>query len=463
MSEQLQLETCEDVDRFFREGRQYFNPIYVEKLLQTTNVYTNVQMEPWVLQHGTSARGFRFNRNFYDPCTPWKLVKSERCEQNSCDHDPEIIMRSGTDSYEYHLLKKEYQTEWICVTDLMYRQFPLEELLNFEKQNALITKDIHTEFTRANFIGGSGYKWVGLVDPDSEQCGEPENAGFYVEEYDDGVSGGYNLCAIRVKVPVADLENVAYLSLDLLEQIYVQLQDEDDAFRTDLTEAAGRPLLQVVIPDTRIAKSMYFQAKRDAGYFDANTDFTPELRSLKLGIHKIIGDFAFMQDITAVKFNADTVFNATLDPFDAEDPTTWPRLIRVPKYIRTAAEIGCKYIPNPDYRFADFAISVVWTPQAICKYFMPSFTGYGGATIETPNFAGDFEWKRPDWPCNQFMDHGFFQAQFRLAMQIKDPTIMHTVLHRMNKRVDLKGSCCPLNEYTAPVPADCYVCEGLGE
>ena len=51
-------------------------------------------------------------------------------------------------------------------------------------------------------------------------------------------------------------------------------------------------LLDIVIPDPRVGRALYFQAKRNNGYWDANTDFDARLSSLKLGVNRVIGDYA---------------------------------------------------------------------------------------------------------------------------------------------------------------------------
>jgi hypothetical protein len=117
--DQLWFGTCEDVDTYFREGREFFNETYVKKLAQVSAWFTRVPTGTWPMNSGTTQRGFRFGRGFFDPAKPWRKVRSERCTQNSCEEAPEIVRRPGTDSYTWDLLRKELETEWICVEDLI--------------------------------------------------------------------------------------------------------------------------------------------------------------------------------------------------------------------------------------------------------------------------------------------------------------------------------------------------------
>lgn len=466
MSEMIQFNSCAELDSFFREGREYFNDLYVKKLVTNSTYFTRFEEQPWPLNHTTEQKAFRFGRGFHDPCSPFRKIVDGYCETDSCSTNSEVIQRPGTESYTFELLRKEMHTDWICVESMLYRLFPAEEILQFEESNARITKNVHEEFLRANYIGGAGHKWLGVTTEDGTYCGLVDDAAWFVPTSDNqaNTDSGYNLCELRVKLAVADLPKIAYLSLDLLDDALIDLQNEDDAFRLDIAEATGMQLLDIVIPDPRVGRALYFQAKRNNGYWDANTDFDARLSSLKLGVNRVIGDYAFGYDINAARFNAAPTADQPVAPFSPTDPTTWAKLIRVPRYVKIVQENGCSYIPNKDYANADFAISVAMVNKAMVKWTMPSSTGYSKAQMMGQNYAGDWEWKNPDWECNRWRKMGYYQAQFRLAAQVKDPTLMHCFLHRLPKTKNLYGSCCPLNDYTPPTdPADCYNCNGVGD
>ena len=336
--------------------------------------------------------------------------------------------------------------------------------MQIEETNMLISKHVHEEFVRANFLGAAGYHWLPVANEDGEWCGEAEHNGWYVEQFSGTNQSGFNLQYVRVKIKASDLNDIAFLSLDMLDDILVNLQNEDDAYRLDIAEAAGAPLLDILVPDARTARKLYFQARESNGYWDSNAGFTPELRELKLGIRRVIGDYAMSYDIDAPRFNADTAFNKTLPAFSASNPATWPRLVRVPRYVRVAAEEGCKYVFNPDYNDTDFGISVPWIEKAVIKWMMPSATGYGNVQMPAQDYAGAWDFFNPKTEANPFQKLGRFQAQHRIGAQIPDPTLMHPILHRLDKRRTFTGSDCGLNEYYAPsTPPDCYTCVGVGE
>jgi len=459
-SEVLYFSAPEQLDTYFREGREHFNETYVKKLAQTGTYMKRVAMKMWPSNSGTVQRGFRFGRGYFNPDKPWYKIVSERCEANGCDSQPEKIKRPGTDSYTWQLLKKEMETDWICVEDLMRRLVPEHEVMQIENTNAIITRTVHEEFTKSNWFGASGHKWLGTVDEDSEFCGETTDSGWTVEEFEETGEGGYNLKYLRVNIDPADLNTIAELSVDMLDDCLLDLAAEEESYRIDFMEAGAR-VLDVVIPDSRIARRMWRNAREVGGFNPSEAGYDKNLSEAKLGVRKVIGDYALTYDSTAPKFNADSVFNATLGAYDAADPDTYPRLVRVPRYTEVEAEIGYKYIPNPEHKTADFGLTCVWVPDAMVKYTDPAFTGYGSVRMETIDYAGNFKWRRPDWESNRKGKLGFFEAEFHLAAQILDPTIMHSILHRVPNGKTLSTVDCPLiADYVDPGVLDNYVCQG---
>jgi len=462
------FQSCEDVDRFFREGREAFNPIYVQKMATMSSYFSRIPKQSWILNSGTSARGFRLGRQFYDPTKPWHKIISDRCEQNSCDSQPEIIQRAGTQSYTYHLLRKELETTWFCVEDLLRRLMPAEEVMAMESANALITKHVHEEFCRASYVGSSGHKWIGIADADSQFCGLPDDEGWSMKRFTGENEDGYDTRYVYVKINPIELATIAMLSIDLLDEALIDLNDEDDAYRLDVQDAMGMPMLDILVPDARTGRSLWYRAKEDMGNWDSEAGFTDRQTMARLGINRVIGDHAFSYDRDALKYNADVAYNTALlasnaYAFDPANEASWPRLVRVPRYIKRTVEIGCEYVPNRDYRNADFGISVAFVEKGMVEHEMPSAQkGYGNVQMEGQDYAGNFDFRRPDWECNRKRKMGFFEAEFQLSAETKDPTIMHTFLHRLDKTKNFKGACCDLNSYVATVEPDCWTCNGVG-
>jgi hypothetical protein len=461
--EPLYFGACEEVDTYFREGREHFNDIYVKKFAQVSAWWTRVTEQTWPLNSGTTQKGFRFGRGFFDPTQPWRKVRSERCTQNSCDSAPERVMRPGTDSYTWDLLRKEMETEWFCVEDLMYRLLPVDEVEHIQATLAIITRTVHEEFNRTHFIGAANHKWGVLVNADGDQCNDADDTFFVMNEFPDATDeGGFDSRYIYVKCAAADLSNIACLSLDLLDQALVDLGDEEENYRLDLREN-GIEKLDIIVPDEYTSRQMFFQAKQSNGYWNASTpEFDQQLSILRLGVNRVIGDYAIGYDKMALRYNADTAYNDGLGAFDANDPTTWPRLVRVPRYTQVPAEIGYKYIPNPDFKRSDFGISVAWMPNALVKWRNPSWNGTGQVQMDSKNYAGEWDWRRPDWECNRKRKQGFFENEFRLGMQIPDPTIMHVFLHRIHYSRNYSPAPCPIKTYVPAAPLDTYVCQGAG-
>lgn len=458
--EPLYFSACEEVDTYFREGREFFNESYVKKLAQVSTYFSRTPEATWPLNSGTTQRGFRFGRGFFDPTKPWRKVVSARCDQNSCDSQPEKIIRPGTESYFFELIRKEMMTDWICVEDLMYRLLPVEEIMQFEESNAIITRSVHEEFTRTSYVGGSGHKWLALVNEDNEYCEPAGDEMWYMPNHEGEGEAGFDSRYIYVKLPRADLGKIATLSLDMLDDALIDLGDEDEAFRVDLRDA-GILKMDMIIPDARVARKLFKQAKESEGFWNTTAEYDKSLSDLRLGIPRTIGDYSFSYDNNALRYNEDTAYNDTLSAFDENDPDTWPRLVRVMRYKLAPMELGYAYVPNRDFRTADFGITVHWMNNAVKKWRNPNWTGTGEVRMESQNYAGDFEWDRPKWECNMWGKMGFFKAQIRLGMQIKDPTIMHSFLHRLDHSKQLTTSPCPIKEYVPEAEIDTFVCQGV--
>jgi hypothetical protein len=458
--EPLYFQACEDVDTYFREGREYFNEEYVKKLAQLSVYFSRVPESTWPMNSGTTQKGFRFGRGFYDPTTPWRKVVSQRCDQNSCDSQPDKILRPGTSSYTWELMKREMMTDWICVEDLMYRLLPVDEVMQFEQSNAIITRSVHEEFIRTSYIGGAGHKWLALVNEEGEYCDPLDDQAWFMPSFDGVNETGFDSRYIYVKLPVTELPNIAVLSLDQLDDALMDLGDEDEAYRVDMRDA-GFNKLDMIVPDPRSARRIFKDAKESNGFWNTAAEYDKSLSDLRLGIPRTVGDYTFAYDSNALRYNVDTDYNATLGAFDENNPDTWPRLVRVMRYKLQATELGYEWVPNRDYKSADFGISVQWMNNALHKWRNPNWTGTGDVKMDSQNYAGDFDWSRPDWECNLWGKMGFFKAQFRLGMQIKDPTKMHVFLNRLDWSKTLSTSPCPLKTYTPPAEIDTFVCQGV--
>jgi hypothetical protein len=467
--EPLFFQHCEEVDTYFREGREYFNETYVKKLAQVSTYFSRTPEGTWPLNSGTSQKAFRFGRGFYDPTKPWRKVISERCEANSCDSQPDKIVRPGTESYFFDLMKKELITDWICVEDLMYRLLPVEEVMQFEQSNAIITRSVHEEYVRSNYIGAAGHHWLALVNDNNEYCDPLTDQGWFMKEHTEPGQTGYDTRYIYVGVPVDQLASITSLGLDQLDDALIDLGDEDEAFRVDLRDM-GILKMDMIVPDPRVARRMFQQAKESAGFWHCDAEFDKTLSDLRLGIPRTIGDYTFAYDNNAYRYNVDTAYNdpATggpdgtgLDAFVESDTATWPRLIRVLRYKEGPLELGYAYVPNRDYRRADFGVTVHWMASNLKKWRNPNWTGTGQVKMDAQNYSGDFDWNRPDWECNRKRKMGFFDCEFRMAMQVKDPTTMHVFLHRLDHSKQLTTSPCPLQPYFPPPLIDTYVCQGV--
>lgn len=423
--------------------------------------YGRLDTQEWPSNTLPEQTAFRLPRGWYNPDTPWKTVNSGRCEQDSCDSDWEMIARPGSESYTFRQLRKDMRTNWICLTDLsLYRLFGQKELEHQWKTLADITRNVHEEFARTNWVGGSGHRWAPVASDSSLiSCDAQDDGMWYLRENDGTNEGGYDAKYVYVKIDPANIGSIGLLNIDLLFNALIDLQREDDAYRLDVSQYAGRPLLEIIVPDPRIPLQVWQYAKQANGWWESDAGFDDKMMQYSLGIDRVIGNFAFCTDINGLRYDVDWEYNNGLPSFSASDPETWPRLKRVLPYYAVPAELGCKWIQNPRYNRADFGITTAWINNQMTKWVPPGTISVGEATGAVQNFAGQWNWENPPWECNIKRDQGFFWTQFRMAMQIQDPTMLHSFLHRLNNAQIVPGACCPLNSnYYSPTPLDCFSC-----
>jgi len=455
----VQFQSCADLVEFFRDGREYFNPDILEKNMRNSLYWNRFATKPWPINTLPEQTAFRLPRGGYDETQPWHEIGAA-CGDDTCGGLLEVIEMPGSESYNFQLLEKAFTTRQFCIDKWLFKLFPTAQIAHMMTNLGRIAQDVGQEFARANVIGLAAHHWLPIATDGGAYCGEFDEAGWYVEQFEGAGQGGYNLKYIRVKVNPADLDTIALLGLDVMDDVLESLSEQSDAYRLDVMEATGGvPLLDIVIPDARTGRRLSLQAKESAGNWYSNSGWDQNLRELKLGVRHTVSNYMLSYDSRAPRFNADSVFNATLT-YNESDPTTWPRLVRVPPQIRVAADgEGCKYIINPEYRNADFAISMPWTPEPVTMWTSPN-PAIGGIAPGTPNFAMDWEMIRPPFSeCNRFDNQVLWQARIRRAAQVDDPELLNPILHRIDHRRNADGACCPINTtYVEQSGADCYNC-----
>lgn len=454
------FESCADIVEFFRDGRQYFNPEILEKLSRTSLYWNRFQTKPWPVNTAPEQTAFRLPRGGFDETSGWQTIDAS-CGADTCAAKMEIVEMPGSESYNFQLLEKAFTTRQFCIKKWKFKLFPTAQLAHMMQNLAIISDRINQEFARANVIGLSGNHWLPMSTTDNVYCGEFEDQGWVVEQFEGDGEGGYNLKFIRVKCDPANLDNIALLGLDVMDDVLQRLSEESDAYRLDvLAITGGVQLLDIVVPDAKTARNLMLQAKNDAGHWYSNSGWDKDLRELGLGIRQTVGNYMLSYDSIAPRFNADSAFNSTLAAYNENDPDTWPRLIRVPDQIRVAADgEGCKYIPNPAFRVADFAISMPWTPDPVTMWTSANTTSTAIAPGK-PDFTLDWEMIRPPFSdCNRFDEEVLWQARVNRAAQVDDTQILNPILHRLDNRRQARGACCPINSaYVDPTGADCYNC-----
>lgn len=457
--EYVNFQSCADVVEFFRDARPYFNPEILEKNMRNSLYWNRFDTKTWPQNTATEQTAFRLPRGGYDATTPWRQVGAE-CGDDTCGGNLQVIQMPGSEAYNFQLLEKDFTTPQFCIDKWLFKLFPTAQISHMLTNLGRVSIDVNQEFARANVIGLAAYHWLPLATDNGAYCGEFEQEGWYVEQFDGAGEGGYNLQYIRVNIDPANLGNIALLGLDILDDVLMKLSRQDDAYRLDVAAATGGiKLLDLIVPDAKTARNLQIQAKFNAGNWYSEAGYTNDLKQLQLGVAHTVGNYMITYDSEAPRFNADSAFNATLT-YNPANPATWPRLIRVPSQILVAADgEGCKYDLNPAYDEADFGITMPWVPEPVTIWTSPN-PAIAGIAPGQPGFSMDWEMIRPPFSeCNRFDNQVLWQARIRRAAQVDDPQLLHPILHRIDKRRRADGACCEINTtYVPPVDPNCYVC-----
>jgi len=433
--------TVEDLDTYLIEGQQHFNRDLVKK---TTNVSpyfgrNKVPMGTWTLNSGTEHKGHRLLRilppNEHPDNPSYRPINSTTCETDACDFDPELIYH-GSESYTYRLVQRDFQTQWICLQQLAFKQWPQQELDHLIDGLAIVNNYVVNEFMRSRYTSLCENKFMGVSDStnpaDGAINGTLGSPGWVFQKY---ANGEVNTNYILARLPLADIERISILSSGLFEDAIIGLEREGRIVLDSIN------MLDVIIPSHTDARTWSRIDNREGDMFALQSAQRLEMLQTALGTQRVVGNFALRYDPNAMKYFPDTDHNASLPAFDANDPATWPRFFRVYPYLEAHGEIGVHHVPNPDYNRAPFGVSVLFNPKVMKVEKMPVIDGYSQARGKPQMFDGTFKWMSPTWDCNLWEDKGFFAARYRMAAQPFDTDLGYAAFHRLETARTLYRAC----------------------
>lgn len=461
--------SCEQVNQLFIEGQQHIEQNLIkDKFVPFNAYYGRIPEGSFPTNSGMTQKGYRLARQAFPDDTRWRKLVQEGCEDNTCDFDPKVLPMNGSDSYEYYPVAMDLRTDWLCLDNFLYRQFPAEEIDHIEMGLRNINKYVQEEFSRGYYLNSAVHKWAGILPvptaglPETSDeclkllCGcDPtvDDTMWVFETFGDGL---VNTNRVRVKMPVNQLPRISALSLDQLDEAIIPLEREGNYITTDIQ------MFDLVIPDLKVSRQLQQQDDIINRGYRSSGGFGPEALDRKLGIHRTVGNYALRRDPYAMRYApAPLVDQPANGSFDAEDPATWAILVRVFPFKQAKKSLGVGHDPNPEYTKAPFAISTLFQPEVGRIERMPDTMGTGSAVKVDYRADGYFHWKNPDWQCNVKRNNGFWMSHYRMAWHPRRTELGHAFLHRLDHRIKLVEVPCDITTKACNDPVSPYTCTGI--
>ena len=456
----------------FKEAEQEYSENLIRFKQRMSNGYWGKvrQVGTFPLGKGMSIKQKRLQRVGLGPVR-WEGEVDGLCKTNLCETPPSArIQHAGYDTTDVTLQKAAFDTDWICLDSMLYREMPAEELAHFEQGMQERAADVWDDKLRIEYHHHVGNKLMVYLGNDVIEDGkcdcleamcDPSNIKsnawkFVVDPDQDDVPGQVNPNWLLVNVdPTADnaFERIGTVTADLFDQAALTLENSDEN-RPLISE--GIDLFDVVLPDTQMWRQLMKQEDGNMNNARSYGGYDPQLLKQSLGSKGVLRErYSIRYDGFALKYYPDTEYNEALVAqegyaFDADDPETWPRLKRVYRYrpVRNTDSYGIKWIPNEYYNLAPFGIGSIFTPEVVEYMGHPDITSMGSAKKEGHGagigYAGKAVWHNPDWPTNRERNKGYWYVRFGMAVREIRPEFGYAWLFRIDQKIRVAGVCCNL-------------------
>ena len=457
---------CEQIDTIFALSEQKVTEGLLSKKQVPANAYYGKVNEggTWPMHSGTSWKGHKLGRIGIPDCTGWRKIEDGLCATNLCSFEPDVIQH-GHEDYYFSAVMKDLRTDWICIDSLAFREMPEQEIMKLEEGLRASARYVHEEFRRSRYLAYTKNKLIGVLpddggDPnlDSRVCQDALTQNGYVFELRD--NGELDECHVRARIDPDNLDYISEFSLDMADYAVERLQYEDERYLGDTG------LFDLLLADRNMSNRLAIQESQDMQNSPVYGGSGYNLVDLRrtYGTQRVLRDYSMRADIHAMRFYPDTVANAALEAYDADNPTTWPRFFRVFPYVPVQASVaGIKFVTNEAYLKAPFGISTILNRRVMTVMSSPNVVSVGGAAkVGGFGYDGTAQWQNPDWPCNVNRDKGFWKLRFRLAARPDYDEEGYSYFHRIDRGTRLVGTDCPIptTPCSSEVSAYCYA--GMG-
>lgn len=484
--------TCATYDKAFRAAEQQISQKIIEKKFKLgQNAYWGRVPDGGMFpEHaGLTIKKIRLARTA--PGTGkvgWEKMIDDGCNTNVCARPQAEGLTHGSSDITFSLERFRVVTDKICLSLLPYRQMAEKELMHMESNLVIHAQHHWNEYLRTRYIYTSENKYVAMVsddalDADNGTCDIFESACDPIVEtqgfvfWHRGPSGpvidtAYSIDEryVSVNVPPDKIANIAELSGDLLEMAALNLQYEDENMPFI---DQGMAMYDLILPDIRMGRRLRQLERSQESECVPTVMWEGKNLSRSLGIKTVVREnFGVRYDNHGLKFYPDDVYNATLSSgaYDSNNPLTWPRFVRVYAYYPVALPNGTvDWKPNKYYQRAPFGISSIFTPTVMSMVHPPEAKSVGSAKVGemARDYAGRAKWvNKYDKDCNPDEEIGHWEMHFGAGIEPDRPENGNVFFHRIDGRVRLAGSPCPiplLGNYSDNISLECYDSVQTGE
>ena len=461
---------CADFDTAFKAAEQEVSDSLIKKKFKLRNAYWGKVKDggSFPRNAGTDVKKLRLSRiGFGKFDVGWESITDNGCDTNLCAQPERETLTRGWEESFYSIERFGIKSDDICLSVLSFRDMPETELAHYEEGLRDMVKYHWEEYAKSRQIHLGENKMVFVVPDDLVEsdgsCDIIKTRCFPNQISDDGFrfwrrnagtastvtgDGPIDERYISVNVDPTKIANISELTIDMLDVASERLELEEENFRF-LDE--GIEMFDVVLPNARMGSRLAQLERLDEGSC-IQTVYDSKQLVKTLGTKRVFRDrYSCRYDSYAPRFYPDTVYNATISgDYTASDPETWPRFVRVFPMIQRRNPNGTvKWVVNPDYTYAPFAITVVFTPTVFSIRGFPETMSVGSAKLGeiARNYAGNAVWiNEYDKACNPRKEIGHWEVDFGAAAEPDRPENGYSYFHRVDHTLKLVNDNCAIRE-----------------
>lgn len=358
----------------------------------------------------------------------------------------------------------------ICIPHLQFRHDPLEEIDRFERGFIESANNITQDKFLLEYLSRCETKAIWQIPDDvisagnedliAEICGNMQHgtSDFEFVRFPtvDNLPGQIDPRFLLVKIDPRITnwrKKISQPTVDMAVEASTAQQYDTDAF-----VAPEIRMVDFAVPSAKTITTLSKQERELENTSNLGLSRTDE-DVLKMKTKAVFrSEVSARVDQSIPRYAPDNTYNASLVAtagyaFDADDPLTWARLIRIyPFKVEHGTEGRSSSVPNPDFPRAPFAICYSFSPRVMSYYHLPVPVSYGMAKIDNNaevNMKGDIKFMTDDEGTS-----GYYQAKYGYAFKTDSPEYGFAFLVRLVNSHTVQGTSCEVPSITGTLCKD---------